>query len=1317
MATNARQMKMDAITLNPNEGTVLYMREHPTLAAKYLLNVNLNWIQRLAVRNIWTKSFGMLIWGRRNGKTFVGAIACVLRALLFPGERVLIVAPSKRQVDWIFMNEIIPLFNNSGYFRASVNGKINITTSYNRIKFANGSTIEGFPVGTEGGKIRGAGCVVSGTYILTDSGMKKIVDIYKTEKEYKIQTRFGLEDILVYAKNKKKKIKKIITKRGYTLSGLGEHLLLTITDGIKDYKYLSDLKIGDKVCLDIKDKWPDIKYFDCSNIEEKKPRNCPKVTKANNEKPIIFPQYLDENLAVILGYIVSEGSCNQKTVLGMANTDKHVIEDYCSKFEKVFGIKPSVRILSEGVDKRGIKRKITYEASVNRTEIRNFLIDIGLNRAVAKTKSIPFSILESPKSVVISFLRAMYEGDGHARLDSGKYSVGYTTISYELAHTLHVLLSNFGIYGTLRARDRRTKQILNPIKSKNLIYSIDLTGESALKFGRDIGFVTERKNNIINKATVKNSVHRLDDELFYYDEIISIEELEAEFTYDFNIPKEHSYISNGFVSHNCSFLWVDEYAQMSESVINLVFRPMLSVKRKGGYNRYLITSSAYYRWNHMWTLFQYYKIKEFLEPHKYFVLNFNYNHLLLSKNLPVEFDLNIIEEARNNMTENEFSMEYGACLAAGTKISTASGIKNIEDITLQDKVLTHTGSYHNVTHLFKRNVSEEIINIKPYYFDKIAVTKTHKIFIKRDGRYIWEEAQNLTINDYLVYPLNQSEDSIVFDLTKFTTNYSTQVVDGVEYIYPKWSSETGMKNKYAVKYKEQKKITTRYKSSIPRYVKLTPELARFIGYYLAEGSGGAAGKQLNLAFDKKDTNYINDVIYLVKAVFGISGKIYYSKKHNGCSVNFSSRILFDFIKTIIPGNCYTKNVPNFIFNSSNEIIGNLLVGFINGNGCITLKANGKTKDTSVIASVSKQLILDINDLLSKLGIKASFVTRDKKVSMFYKKIINNAKIYVLVVRGQNLQRLLEYFGLSINANGKQYSFVDDKFIYYRIKDITSEFFLGDVYNIEVDKDNSYVANYAIVHNCFPTDIEGFFSSKLIDDCTPKPPDNTPISLELQGDGKSNYYMGIDVGRAEGGSNFSISIIKKKAKVAHLVNVYTMNGATFQDMVETIRRKFVDFNIMKIKLDAGGGGLTIRDLLREQWIDPYTHQTLKPIVTVDDTLQGIPALELVKFTDEIHNSLHMNLKSEMEHGRILFPMDLRRDADKDLERAGIEIVAFKNELRVMTAKPKGKFLRFEVPNKFRTDRVISTALAIDAYIESNRKYEDFDDLAIGSWVSR
>lgn len=519
LKSNARKMKNQEVLLSVNESTLLYLRAHPTIAAKLLLNIRLNWIQRLALRGVWTIPFSMLVWGRRNGKTFVGAIISVLLALLYPNQRVVIACPSKRQVDFIFLNEIMMLYNNSDYFKGSVKGKIAITNAYNRVVFSNGSVIEGFPVGAEGGKIRGAGA---------------------------------------------------------------------------------------------------------------------------------------------------------------------------------------------------------------------------------------------------------------------------------------------------------------------------------------------------------------------------------------------------------SFLWIDEYAQMSESIIKMVFKPMLFVEKANTFNRYLITSSAYYRWNHLWDLFQYYKIKQAMEPKKYFVLNFNYNHLLLSKRLPVKFNMDIVQEAKDTTTEGEFAMEWEAC--------------------------------------------------------------------------------------------------------------------------------------------------------------------------------------------------------------------------------------------------------------------------------------------------------------------------------------------------------------------------------------------------------------------FPANIEGFFSSELIDKCTPKPPDNKPIDIELEGDGKSDYYMGIDVGRAEGGSNFAISIIKLKGKIGKLVNVHTENGATFQVMIELIRKKVIDFNIRKICLDAGGGGLTIKDLLREPWIDYRTNQTLRPIITIDDTIQGIPILNMVNFTDEIHNKLHMNLKSEMEHRRLLFPIDIRRDANKELERAGLELVSFKNELRVMTAKPKGKFLRFEVPNKFRTDRVISTALALNCYLGdlNNNMFEE--ELPCGRWVS-
>ena len=512
-------MRNQETKLSPNEETIFYLRNHPTIAARILLNIRLNWIQRLALKAIWTKQSTMEILGRRVGKTFSGSIACVLRGMLYANEKIIIVAPGKRQVDNIFLNEITPLFHSSDYFKASVVGKVSITNAYNRIKFTNGSTIEGFPVGTEGNKVRGFGA---------------------------------------------------------------------------------------------------------------------------------------------------------------------------------------------------------------------------------------------------------------------------------------------------------------------------------------------------------------------------------------------------------NFMWIDEYASMSESVVNLVFRPMLAVSKKGQRNRLLITCSAFYRWNHMWPLFQYYTIKSKLEPDRYAVFNYNYEHLLLSKNLPVEFDMDIINEAKETMTETEFQMEY-------------------------------------------------------------------------------------------------------------------------------------------------------------------------------------------------------------------------------------------------------KSI-------------------------------------------------------------------------------------------------------------------------------------------------------------FPIDIEGFFTSKLIEDCTPKPPDEKPIEIELKGtDG--TYYMGVDAARAEGGANFSISIVKKYRKEGRVVNVHTMNGATFQDMTTMIRRYFIDFNVSKIKIDAGGGGMTLKDLLREPWDDYVTHQRIKPLVDKEDTLEGLRVIEMVNITSEKHNNLYMNFKSELEHGRVKFPINLRRDSDAELERIGQELIALKTEMQVVTAKPRGKYLYFEAPNKkFRTDRIMSTMLAIDCYIEDSKLQEDEDCLAVGSWIS-
>jgi hypothetical protein len=78
----------------------------------------------------------------------------------------------------------------------------------------------------------------------------------------------------------------------------------------------------------------------------------------------------------------------------------------------------------------------------------------------------------------------------------------------------------------------------------------------------------------------------------------------------------------------------------------------------------------------------------------------------------------------------------------------------------------------------------------------------------------------------------------------------------------------------------------------------------------------------------------------------------------------------------------------------------------------------------------------------------------------------------------------------------------------------------------------------------------------------------------------------------------------------------------------------------------------------------------------------------------------------------------RDSDKELERLGQEIVQYKTELQVMNAKPSGRYLRFEVPSQFRTDRVFSTAIALECILDKyhNRLQED-TELATGFWVTK
>ncbi|MBI4641095.1 MAG: DegT/DnrJ/EryC1/StrS family aminotransferase [Candidatus Tectomicrobia bacterium] len=150
---------------------------------------------------------------------------------------------------------------------------------------------------------------------------------------------------------------------------------------------------------------------------------------------------------------------------------------------------------------------------------------------------------------------------------------------------------------------------------------------------------------------------------------------------------------------------------------------------------------------------------------------------------------------------------------------------------------------------------------------------------------------------------------------------------------------------------------------IPAVIPVSSPLARFIGFFVAEGSYFSHG--VTFAFHIDETEYINDVLQVGKEVFGIQGVVRQSPESHSAQVLFRSAVLKIFLQEYvgIPSGARHKRVPSIVFHFDNECQRAFLYGLFRGDGTRTLE----DKRISV-ASASQELISDVSYLCSMLGI-------------------------------------------------------------------------------------------------------------------------------------------------------------------------------------------------------------------------------------------------------------------------------------------------------------------------------------------------------------
>jgi hypothetical protein len=266
---------------------------------------------------------------------------------------------------------------------------------------------------------------------------------------------------------------------------------------------------------------------------------------------------------------------------------------------------------------------------------------------------------------------------------------------------------------------------------------------------------------------------------------------------------------------------------------------------------------------------------------------------------------------------------------------------------------------------------------------------------------------------------------------------------------------------------------------------------------------------------------------------------------------------------------------------------------------------------------------------------------------------------------------------------------------------------------------------------FPTDSDGFFKRSMINGATPGLPgynSKSPFAVETRGQPGYQYVMGIDPARKT--DNFSISILKLM-KGGGYRNVYcdSMNGKRFPEATRKVRDLLNRFNVVRIAMDAGGGGLTVEDLLcDEAMLAPGD----APIWCINDEeaarFEGLHILDMVNFSPTWLNEANYSLAADIEHRRLLFPYRTSSGVSTEAhEKVWDEIDQQINEMcMIVVTATKTGVQHFDIPEipgsqqatlkhtqrKDRYSAILLAAYAARTYITEGAR-QQFPEM--GGWV--
>lgn len=475
----------------------------------------------------------------------------------------------------------------------------------------------------------------------------------------------------------------------------------------------------------------------------------------------------------------------------------------------------------------------------------------------------------------------------------------------------------------------------------------------------------------------------------------------------------------------------------------------------------------------------------------------------------------------------DYTHNYIVCLPTGENVLTNFGIKKIEDVTYNDKLINKDGHYTDIVDIKVRHYNGKIYEITPSNtFRTTKFTDEHPILVSQSSKLVRMYKKNDTI-----YKFNQRYWEHNF---QFTEAKNVKVGDWICYpnIYKK-NSLIGV-NQIWKEFDSIGRYDFRIKNPL-----INKEFWWFIGLWLAEGwiSKDKFGNiKIILSHNSNETHIINKLVNIISSLTERSVGIFSTTKNNTTYTCFNSKQIGMFLEKhfgkYAGGKFISENIKYLKCGCLKELIN----GYIAGDGClIDTKTNGKNIK---ITSISLKLLEDVQDVLFSMGcISTINLLRRPKKSSIRNKIIHQKETYSLIIHDFGCSKILDGYipKAKTQRTSDCYFSNDEQYIYFKVKKINELDYEGLVHNFTTST-GTFLCRNITTHNC--ADVArgdgGDFSACHVIDIT-----DTPVQVaEYKGTYGTKDY-----------GNFLVALSTEYNNALLIVERENVGWATLQQIIE------------------------------------------------------------------------------------------------------------------------------------------------------------------------